>query len=470
MKRPLVCLSLIYGLGILFADKIKISPPFLYVVSAVSLVLCLLFIRKCPAFNIFLSCLIFALGGVALKNSQNLSENHISKFVRFRNNDSYIVKGCIVNKPLTDSHKTSFVLKAQAVSAEGPAYSCAGNILVQLRTKKKFFLGEELILRGRLYRPFYGSGKSYRDYLHNRDIWFLMNVKTGADIIRLDKNRGFVFKRLAVWLEGKMEEILFRYASPLAASILDAMILGGKKQVPWFVKNAMMKSGTIHILVVSGFHVGIVSFVIMLFLKLLRIPKGWRYCITIGCLVVYCLMVGASTPVVRATLMAIVFILGALAKREPDARNGASLAFLILLLFNPRQLFDIGFQLSFACVFSLVYLYPKIRTVLRIQSIHSLILRLLFDGFLISLSCWLATLGLIATSFKIFSPVTVLANVFIVPLATLITLSGFSLLGAGCLLTPLAPFFANTCDFLVMILVRVNAFLVNLPMAYFYLG
>jgi competence protein ComEC len=113
---------------------------------------------------------------------------------------------------------------------------------------------------------------------------------------------------------------------------------------------------------VSGFNVGIVTFIIILLLKLIRLPRKVRLACAIILLILYCLVTGASTPVVRATVMAGVFLLAYLFKREPDIYNSLFLAAIFILAFNPRQLFDIGFQLSFASVFSIIYIYPKIKS------------------------------------------------------------------------------------------------------------
>ncbi len=423
-------------------------------------------------FDIFLSCFIFSLGAALLKNSQELPRCHIYNFVHYKGEQPYIVKGYINSQPISKNNKSSFIFKTQTIQAGNLNYACCGNILVYLKAKKELYYGEELVLRGNLYRPFNRQDsrrKSYRYSLYNQGTRFIINVKIEADLIRLNKNQGFILKRLALWLKRKIEETISRRTSHLTAAILDAMILGEKRNIPWFVNNAMMKTGTVHILVVSGFNVGIVSFIIILFLKLIRLPRKIRFAIAIPCLVIYCLMTGASTPVVRATVMAIVFMLGFLAKREPDIYNSLSVAWLFILVSNPTQLFDIGFQLSFSSVIAIVYLYPRIKSNLRIESFKIKYLRFLLEGCLVSFSAWLGTMGFIAYYFKIFSPVTVLANIFIVPLATLITLCGFSLIVMSLIFLPLAPFFASASELLVISLIKINAFLLKLPAAYLYL-
>jgi len=205
-------------------------------------------------------------------------------------------------------------------------------------------------------------------------------------------------------------------------------------------------------------------------LKLARIPKAIRFYIGVPLIIIYCLMTGASTPVVRATIMAIVFMFAYLIKREPDIYNSCAVALIFILLINPRQLFDIGFQLSFVSVISIVYLYPKLRSVLSPSVLKLKYIRFLVEGCLVSFSAWLGTMSLIAYYFKIFSPVTVLANIFIVPLASLITLCGFSLIVMEFICPFLSPLFAYSSEFTVALLLNINALLIKLPGAYFYLS
>lgn len=221
---------------------------------------------------------------------------------------------------------------------------------------------------------------------------------------------------------------------------------------------------------VSGFNVGLVFFIIILFLKLLRLPRKARICAAAPLLIVYCLVTGASNPVVRATIMAIVFLAAYLFKREPDIYNSLALAALFILWINPRQLYDIGFQLSFVSVLSIVCLYPKINSLLRLKSLRIKYVKFLTGGCAVSLSAWVGTAGFIAYYFKIFSPVTVLANLFIVPLAALITLAGFSLIIVGLLCPPLAQLFSPANEFLAALLLNINAFLIKLPGASFSLS
>jgi competence protein ComEC len=186
-------------------------------------------------------------------------------------------------------------------------------------------------------------------------------------------------------------------------------------------------------------------------------------------LVIYCFMAGASTPVVRATVMSLVFMSAYFLKRDPDIYNSLALAAIFILAFSPRQLFNIGFQLSFVSVFSIAYFYPRLSAFLQVKALKTRLLKLAIEAMLVSFSAWLGTAGLSAYYFKIVSPITVFANLIIVPLSSLVTLCGFSTLIAASLWPAAGRLFSVTTELLVMSLLSINNWLVKLPAAYFYL-
>jgi len=432
--------------------------------------LSLLFLKKGIRFDVSLCFIIFLFAVALLRNAQSLPKNHISRFTAYQNNRLYAIKGSVDSQPLLKDNKTSFILKAQEIQFANFKYSTCGNVLVHIKDKKILDYGEELIINGNLRRPFSSKsshGQSYRNYLSNQGIFSIMNVRSAGLVVRLNQNRGLIVKRLALWLKERMEEIIFKRVSFVPASILDAMVLGEKRNISPIIYNSMIKSGTVHILVVSGFNAGIVTFITILFLKLIRIPRKARFYIAAPLLIIYCLMTGASTPVVRATVMAIVFMFAYLVKRQADIYNSCALASLFILGINPRQLFDIGFQLSFISVLSIVYLYPKIRRILNTEALKIKYIRFPIEACLVSLSAWLGTAGFIAYYFRIISPVTVLANIFIVPLAALITLCGFSLIAVQFLCPFLTPCFAYSTEFVVNLMLNINTLFIRLPGASF---
>ncbi|MBM3249611.1 MAG: ComEC family competence protein [Candidatus Omnitrophica bacterium] len=439
MTRPLVVLTIAFCSGIIFSRLCQV--PFWAIFLPNAFILALILISR-KTMRALLIILAFGLGAIFRVNAYNLAESHV---LRSKLKSHLVVKGIVEDIPQIRGNRTIFPLKVEAIEAGNTARRSCGTLRIFLNGRPDFSYGDELILKGRLEKA------------------AVMRVRSLSDVTRVSRNKGFFLKRVALWARRESGIRMQRYTSSLTSAVLSAMVLGEKRNIPWFVNNLMVRTGTVHILVVSGFNVGIVSFTVLLILKLLRVRRDTRFIITISCLIFYCLLTGASTPVVRATIMAVFFLSGYLIRREPDIYNSLSMAALFILVFNPGQLFDIGFQLSFVSVLAIVCLYPALSKLIAKYFFKKGWVKFLIDSLLISLSAWLGTCAFIAYYFRIFSPVTVLANLFVVPLATLITLCGFSLVLISLICPALGFAFGSSAEALVFILLRINASLADLP-------
>lgn len=472
MRRPLVILCLFFCLGIIFAAWSELSLLAFGLFYAACLVCSLMFIRNDLGFVVFIALASFFLGASLLKNSQDLPDCHISRYL-LSPSRPVSLKGWVDSDPLASTNKTSFIFKAEGLILEGNQKRVCGEVLTGVFGNRNFRYGQTLILTGTLYRPFnfaLSPTLNYRDYLKRRGIYAMLAVKKNSEIQDLGVNRGSIVMSFSFWLKHEMEAIIDKNLSPIPASILNAMLLGERKAVPRLINDDMIKSGTVHILVVSGFNVGIVAFIVLTFLKVLRIPRRPRLFLAILLLVIYCFLTGASTPVVRATVMGLVLLLGYLIEREPDLYNSLALAAMIILVFNPRQIWDVGFELSFVSVLSIVWLYPKIKSLFPQRLRKTKYISSLIQIFAISFSAWLGTAGLIAYYFKIISPVTVLANMVIVPVTSFITACGFALVMVGKILPQISFLFARSCELTIFVLLSVNYFLINLKGAYHFIN
>lgn len=470
MQYPLVLTAVLFSLG-LAAGKITAAPfVIFYGLAVLFLVLSVLSWRKGLRFKIFLFCLVFLLGAVWLKNQLILPKAHIARRIFYKLDNTCALKGFINNEPGYRMGRTSFVVTAQEAQFARLNYRVCGSVYVCVRGILSLNYGDRLMLEGKLFRPYQPrAAKGRGGFLASRGIYAAMNVEDACFVTVLGKGAGSPAYSLALRMKDGVESLINQYAPQPAAAVLEAMMLGEKKDIPPLLYRSMMNTGTVHILVVSGFNTSLVIFCVFLVLKLARLPRLWRLFLALPILFLYCLMAGASTPVVRATVMSVVFMSAYLVKRQPDIYNSCALAALLILLVEPRQLFDVGAQLSFVSVISIVFFYPKIKALLRLGAVKPAWIRFFSEGFLVSLSAWIGTAGLVAYYFKILSPIAVIANIFIVPLATLITLCGFSLLAAALGLPLLAPAFAASAQVLVTLLIKVNAALLSLPGAYFYL-
>lgn len=471
MKRLLAGLAVFYALGIILADLICLDFWWIMSVAIGVLVLASLGLKKERLFLMLVLFLALLAGCLNLKNSYRLSRCHLRNFVSYQNDLIYTVNGFINSVPESRRGHYWFTLSAQEVQVDKLKYNCCGELLVRMNFTQELNYGMNLTLIGNLrgLRGFQDKNQGYQHFLARQGIYLIMTIKEPRQIIRRPGSSGIKLVASCLELRAYLEKLISRHLPDLAAGILSAMVLGQKRNIPWLVNDTMVKSGTVHILVVSGFNVGIVAFMVNLLLKILRFPRKTRIILTAICLLVYCLMTGSTNPVIRATVMGLIFLAAHLFKREPDIYNSLVSAALFILVINPRQLFDIGFQLSFISVLSIVYFYPKLKTLTRLEACRVKILKFIGQGCLVSLSAWLGTLVIIALNFRIIAPVTVLANILIVPLATLVTLCGFTLVLSGLIYPDLANLFSLPTVGLITLLLNINAALIKLPGAFFYL-
>jgi len=470
MKRPLVILAVFYVLGIILAGLIRLDFWLMMGVAIVVFVFVSLKVREKHLFLVLVLFLALLAGGLNLKNAYRLPGCHIRNFVAYKDNAVYCLNGFIASQPEFKNNHLWFILRVRQIQTDKLRYKCCGEVLVKMDFKQVLNYGEDLTLIGSLGRPqvFSRSRGGYRDFLARQGIYLIMPIQNNRQIIRQDKFSGGQLTQGCLWLRFYLEQIISRHLPALPASILSAMVLGQKQGIPRLVSDSMIKAGTVHILVVSGFNVGIVAFMINLLLKILRFPRKGRIILTAICLLIYCLITGATNPVIRATVMGLVFLAAHLLKREADIYNSLVSAALFILVINPRQLSDVGFQLSFISVLAIVYFYPKLKALVRLESCKIKILKFIIEGCLVSFSAWLGTLVIIALNFRIIAPVTVLANILIVPLATLITLCGFILVLSGLIYPDLANLFSLPTMALITLLLNINAALIKLPGAYIY--
>ena len=247
-----------------------------------------------PVLVLFLTLLA---GALSLKNSYVLPKYHISNFVYYKDNSLYSLSGFIDGSPEPKNNHTEFIFRAQKIQAGRLKWGTCGKVLIKTDFAQKLNYGDNLTLIGTLARPhsFGTASQSYRDFLARQDIYLIMRIKDPRQIILYPGNSGSKLINFSFWLRAKMEYIISSSLPDLPAGILSAMVLGQKRNIPWLVNNSMVRSGTVHILVVSGFNVGIVAFMANLLFKILRIPRKARIIFTLACLFIYCFVTGARS-------------------------------------------------------------------------------------------------------------------------------------------------------------------------------
>ncbi|MDA0577127.1 MAG: ComEC/Rec2 family competence protein [Verrucomicrobia bacterium] len=267
---------------------------------------------------------------------------------------------------------------------------------------------------------------------------------------------------------------------PEEAGIQQALTLGYRQRLSDRVSELGATTGTLHIFAISGSHVAIVAGICVFLLRALRLPRG-RWIIILGpVLIAYTLSTGAQASAIRACVMAILCFLAPAMGRKPDGASALACSAMLIVAWDPTQIVDVGFVLSFVVVAGLIGLYPLFLRLMQPLSAPDpfaiepptgrVALVRAFGGavvslFALSLAAWLASVPLSAYYFERFTPISLLANLAVVPLAFLMVLCGCLsiVLGSACGL--IAEIYNYASFALIRVFVTLTEWLSHVPLS-----
>jgi len=255
--------------------------------------------------------------------------------------------------------------------------------------------------------------------------------------------------------------VLRSHLSPDNAPLASALLLGGRESLPSEDARDFLVTGTIHILSISGLHVGILALALFQMLRTAAVPRGWSLLAVAACTGLYMVLVRAETPVVRATLLVWLSCLGSAVGRRSLAINALAAAAVVVLLWHPPELFRVGTQLSFLSTAVLIgasAALPARRA--AVDPIDRLIERSrppavrwlrrqgwqVWELFVTGAAVWAVTAPLVAARFHVVSPVGLALNPLVAPLVALAMAWGFLCLATAAISSWLAGFFGAACD------------------------
>ncbi len=270
----------------------------------------------------------------------------------------------------------------------------------------------------------------YRNYLARRGIQYRQFI--GSDFMLLDSfpklSNDFILirfrNRLVKLIEDKIPDVA-------SQQIALAILLGQKQSLDRDLRDGYVQAGVMHILAVSGLHVGIIYALLLGLMKPLKLPKKWsqRYLILVVLLIwIYALLTGMSPSVVRAATMFSLLSMGQMRDRKPSVFNILAFSAMLMLVVDPNVLYDVGFQLSYLAVAGIVLIQPLI---LRWWLPTNQILEYFWQLTAVSLAAQLATFPLSIFYFHLFPTYFLVGNLLIIPLAFLIMQVGVPLLILG---------------------------------------
>jgi len=350
-----------------------------------------------------------------------------------------------------------------AVLPNGSVILCSGRVAARLArdpTQEPPSYGDTLEVRGTLTKPpgkRNPGGFDYRAYLAHRGVYATLNVRRPAGWVKLPAGVEWFdwLPNLASRCRMSLLHALGRVLPKAEAGLAAGILLGTRTELPPQMDDDFVATGTVHVLATAGLHVGIVAFLILTALRMARLPTRLAAVMAIVALITYAIMAGARPSVLRATVMACVFLFGMVLDREGDVPAALATSALFLLLLEPNYLFDVGFQLSFATVACIVALMPIFEVgIQRVTDAFTqtqgwsgrvvrLVAKTAADVVAVTTGAQLGSAPLTAQYFNMVSLAGIPANAVIVPLLVVVFAAGFGVWLLTAVWMPAARFVAH---------------------------
>ncbi|MDD2504093.1 MAG: DNA internalization-related competence protein ComEC/Rec2 [Clostridia bacterium] len=398
----------------------------------------------------------------------NEKENPLKPFIDSEINLQGLVKGA----PQVEEDRVIYIIQTSAVKVKDAVYPIQAKIKVSVypdaygpeaAISSIKYTGDLLQVSGVLKEPTgprNPKGFDYKSYLARRNIYSTISIRE-RNVTLIKEANTISLDRLLASFRNRASEALEKVVGGREGNFLKAVLLGERWMIEPETEDNFTKTGLAHILAISGLHIGYLVVLLNLIRSLFRLRMGPAFIFQAVILILYCLMTGASPSVTRAVIMALIYLGARALGRKTDLINSAGTAAFLILLIRPMDFLEISFQLSFLAVCS-IGLFQE-----PLQNSMSFIPKKVSSLISIGLSTQLGTLPLTTYYFNLISPVSILANLLVLPVLGIVTAGGFLLLLTGMLVPNIASIAALPIKLLCSLIFLVTDFAAGLPYAYF---
>ena len=261
-------------------------------------------------------------------------------------------------------------------------------------------------------------------------------------------------------LRSYFDDQIWKYVDESRAPLASAILLGNREQIESDQRDAFMQTGTVHLLAISGLHVGILAASLLVIGRLGFAPRWMSFAMTIAVVIFYAILVEGRPPVLRATILVVIYCVSRIGLKKALTFNTLALAGAIVLAMNPAQLFQPGTQLSFLAVATIVSVQPYIaikpasdplsrlieQTKPRYKRFAAQFGRVFVEVFLVSIFIWIVTMPLVASRFHIIAPIGIWLNPLLMIPIWFALMGGFMVLTFGWAVPPIAFCAGWVCD------------------------
>jgi ComEC/Rec2-related protein len=496
MKRPLVAVVCCYATGLLLAELFQPPLVALFGIAFAVLVLVLVLEKLRP---LLLWLLIAFVGWTNLASRTAIVSPNDLRALLGDTNAIVTVRGTLIETPhlrITErdgqqTDRSVAQVQVTALRRDTNWRPAAGSIIVTTpgTLAGDFFAGQPVEVTGVISRPaspLAGGLFDYRDYLQTRGIFYQLKTSStndwqpGSPSLShpplTDRFLNWSRRTLALGLPPPEED------QPLR--LLWAMTLGWRTALTADISEPFLRAGTMHLFAIDGLRIALISGMLVALLRVLQVSRAWCGMVAIPLIWFYTAATGWESSAIRASVMMTIVLGGWALKRPGDTVNSLAAAAFIILLWEPRQLFEASFQLSFFVVLVIALMLPPLNKISdrlwqsdpllpvellpRWRRVLIATLRMLSRYFALSFAAWVGSIPLSAKYFHLFSPVSTPANIVAVPLGTLALMSNLGSLVCGTWFPWVTELFNHSAWFFMSAMTAVSEFSTKIPGAFFY--
>lgn len=484
MRYPWVPITLAFVAGILLSSRSTEQIPFLLAIAGIATLAALILTVLGKRTVAFLCALLaFAnMGMVLITRATVFSDpDHISALEQDNGIDFtriIEIEGMVAEHPAKYDHGLRLIVDIRRLDQSGVSITASGRIQLYVNTPgthdkmlSPFRSGDNIRFFSHLRKPtVYNNpgGFDYAEYLRRFGITHTAAVNSPLAVEIL--NRSGVLDPSAVIssVKAEFEEIIQQFFSDSGGlnqkgALLEALLLGNRGRIEEETIAPLRRAGLMHIIAISGYHVWVLSLICFGLLRLTGLNDRWTSSITALVIIFYWGLTGGRSSIGRASIIALLFLLGKIFQKKSFPANNLAFAALAILLLNPTEIYSAGFQLTFAAVISILICYRRIVPFLRPLGLAGPLLA-------VSISAQLGVIPLTAYHFNMVNVHSILSSIVVLPMVSLVILLGFTLLLIGHFIPFLAELLAGLISFNIGILLesvelldRVLPFSIRLP-------
>jgi len=413
----LIYLSGAWVAGIFLGSKFAL-PLVLILIGLIPLLLLFFFPQHRKAIILSAICLIALFGGAFCYQASLPSGDE--SCLNFYNDQEVEIKGMVKADPEVKDKATHIRLSATEIKQDNGWEEVSEDALLFVPRYPAYEYGDVLQVKGRLETPPQLDDFDYEGYLAHQGIYSTMLY---PEIEILERGKGVKPLEWVYRLRNSLSQTLTKVVPEPQASLAQGIILGIRYNIPTSIKADFARTGTAHLLAISGLHLSIMAGILLSIGVWLFGRRRYLYIwLALGIIWLYALLTGMNPPAVRGAIMASLFLSAELLGRQRTAITSLAFAAAIMVGIDPPILWDAAFQLSFLAMAGLIFIAPPLQTLGRKvvnttigeEGVGVSLANIITDSFSVTLAATIAVWPVVAHYFGIVS--------FVGPLATFLAL------------------------------------------------